>query len=119
MSEAPVSFFNAANLDTEIGVQLFIQLAQGTIKLDLALPKDAPETQAFMNAANVLYEDRESRIPGSTAIDARTNDVLGIDLTVHSGICVTALNRAVLRESPAPRKFMDAVAVLIGLKQAA
>jgi hypothetical protein len=60
MSEAPVSFSKAANLETEIGVDLCILVNGGKIKLDAALPKDAPATKAFMDAVAALLGLKEA-----------------------------------------------------------
>lgn len=54
MSDAPVSFSKAANLDTQIGVDLCIMVNGGKIRLDAALEKDEPATKAFMEAVAVL-----------------------------------------------------------------
>lgn len=60
MSEAPVSFSKAANPETEIGVDLCLLVNGGKIKLDMALQKDAPATQAFMDAVAVLIGLKEA-----------------------------------------------------------
>lgn len=59
-TKTPVSFSKAANPETEIGVDLCIRVNGGVIKLDMALQKDAPSTQQFMDAVAVLMGLKDS-----------------------------------------------------------
>lgn len=118
MTEAPDSFARAANPETEIGVEMCIRIGKGTIKLDMALPKDAASTLQFMGAVDVLSRKMADN-PASSAKTAHAESDFGIKLKTVAGKDKTVLDLAISREAVEARQFMDAVAVLIGLKEAA
>lgn len=117
MSEAPESFAKAANPETEIGVEMCIRLGKGTIKLDMALAKNAESTTQFMKAV-ALLSGKEPSVPAASARTALASNEFGIKLNVGAGKNKTRRDIVISQDAPEARKFMDAVAVLIGLTQA-
>jgi hypothetical protein len=119
MTQTLDSFAKAANPASEIGANLCIRLGKATIKLDVALPKDAPSTKEFLAAAAVLETQEAARDRISFSKAAKPDSEFGIDLRIRAPGAPKKLDIAVSKDAPATQRFMDTVAVLIGLKEIA